>query len=270
MQRKYLIAGNWKLNMNQAQTESFLEELSSELNAIKNISHIETMVIPPFTSLEKAKNTIRAKSLPFKLGAQDLSQYDSGAYTGEISAEMLMEIGVDYVLVGHSERREIFLENDSVINAKLKQALAKGLKVILCCGESDATRDAGATDSWVCNQIKSALQGLDFNSLNLPQNLVVAYEPIWAIGTGKVCQADEANRVISVIRNKLASILGNNIADQIRILYGGSVKGSNIDEIIQQSDIDGALVGGASLKKEDILAIIKSTAENFSTNKQPA
>jgi len=270
MQRRYLIAGNWKLNMNQIQTENFLADLTSELNAIKNISNIETMVIPPFTSLEKAKKIICAKSLPLKLGAQDLSQYDSGAYTGEISAEMLIEIGVEYVLVGHSERREIFLENDLVINAKLKQALAKGLKVILCCGESLETRDAGITDIWVCNQIESALQGIDFARVNLPQNLVIAYEPIWAIGTGKVCQADEANRVISVIRNKLASILGKNIADQIRILYGGSVKGSNIDEIIQQSDIDGALVGGASLKKEDILAIIKSTAENYSTNKQPA
>jgi triosephosphate isomerase len=270
MQRKYLIAGNWKLNMNQAQTESFLQDLSADLNSIKNISDIETMVIPPFTSLEKARNIIRAKSLPFKLGAQDLSQYDSGAYTGEISAEMLMEIGVEYVLVGHSERREIFHESDSIINAKLKQALSKGLKVILCCGESEATRDAGATDTWVCNQMESAFRYIDFSNLNLPQNLVVAYEPIWAIGTGKVCQADEANRVISVIRKKLATILGENISDQIRILYGGSVKGSNIDEIIQQTDIDGALVGGASLKKEDILAIIKSTADNVSANKQPA
>jgi len=260
MPRKYLIAGNWKLNMTQAQTDSFLSELTEVINPIKNISSIETMVIPSFTSLEKAKSVICQKALPFKLGAQDISQYDSGAYTGEVSAEMLLEIGVDYVLVGHSERREIFLENDAVINAKLKQALSKGLKVILCCGESEATREAGNTDNWVCDQIESALSGLDLAVFNFPQNLVVAYEPIWAIGTGKVCQADEANRVISVIRNKLATLLGKNTSDQVRILYGGSVKGSNIDEIIQQSDIDGALVGGASLKKEDITAIINATA----------
>ena len=264
MQRKYLIAGNWKLNMTQAQTESFLSELTEAINSIKNITEIETMVIPAFTSLEKAKNTIQSQSLPFKLGAQDLSQYDSGAYTGEISAEMLIEIGVEYVLVGHSERREIFLENDNVINAKLNQALSKGLKVILCCGESESTRDSGKTDEWVCHQIESALQGIDISKLDLINNLVIAYEPIWAIGTGKVCQADEANRVISVIRNKLAKLLGANVSDQIRILYGGSVKGSNIDEIIQQSDIDGALVGGASLKKDDIVAIIKATADNAS------
>jgi triosephosphate isomerase len=268
MQRKSLIAGNWKLNMNQVQTESFLGELSQEINSIKNISNIETMIIPPFTSLEKARNIIQAKSLPFKLGAQDLSQFDSGAYTGEISAEMLMEIGVEYVLVGHSERREIFLENDNVINSKLKQALSKGLKVVLCCGESENTRDSGDTDKWVCNQIESALSGLDYASVNLPEMLVIAYEPIWAIGTGKVCQAEEANRVISVIRKKLASILGKTISDQIRILYGGSVKGSNIDEIIQQSDIDGALVGGASLKKEDITAIIKASADSAVTSRQ--
>jgi triosephosphate isomerase len=261
MPRKYLIAGNWKLNMNQAQTEAFLQELSDGLHAIKNISAIDAMVIPPFTSLEKAKNTICSKSLPLKLGAQDLSQFDSGAYTGEISAEMLTEIGVEYVLVGHSERREIFLENDAVINAKLKQALSKGLKVILCCGESEQTREAGKTDSWVSNQINSALEGIEASKFDLANNLVIAYEPIWAIGTGKVCQADEANRVISVIRKKLQELVSKNLADQIRILYGGSVKGSNIDEIIQEPDIDGALVGGASLKKEDILAIIKSSSE---------
>lgn len=262
MPRKYLIAGNWKLNMNQAQTKAFLTDLAGELNSRSDLKNIETMVIPSFTSLQVAKTIIGDKKLNLLLGAQDLSQFDSGAYTGEINADMLLEIGVDYVLVGHSERREIFQENDSVINAKLKQAFAKGLKVILCCGESEQTREAGKTDAWVSSQIVSALAGIDAGDKELASKLVIAYEPIWAIGTGKVCEADEANRVIAVIRTKLKEILGENHANQIRILYGGSVKGSNIDEIIQKSDIDGALVGGASLKKEEILQIISQTAKN--------
>jgi triosephosphate isomerase len=248
--------------MNQAQTKAFLTELAGELNSRSDFKNIETMIIPPFTSLQTAKNTINDKKLNLILGAQDLSQFDSGAYTGEISADMLLELGVEYVLVGHSERREIFQENDSVINAKLKQAFARGLKVILCCGEAEQTREAGKTDTWVSSQIVSALADIDANDTRLADKLVIAYEPIWAIGTGKVCEADEANRVIAVIRAKLKNILGENHANKIRILYGGSVKGSNIEEIIQKSDIDGALVGGASLKKEEIMQIISHTAKN--------
>lgn len=262
MARKYLIAGNWKLNMNQSQTRDFLSSLADEIKANSEIANIETMVIPPFTSLDAAKNSIQKNHLGFLLGAQDLSQYDSGAYTGEINADMLLEIGVEYVLVGHSERREIFAENDVIINAKLKQAFAQGLRVILCCGESEATREAGKTDSWIATQIESALAGIDANDAKLAEKLVVAYEPIWAIGTGKVCDAAEANRVIALIRSKLRELLGENHGNSIRILYGGSVKGSNIEEIIRKSDIDGALVGGASLKKEDFLQIVSITAKN--------
>lgn len=245
--RKPLIAGNWKLNKNISESK----ELASELTTKITSNNVDAMIIPTFTSLAAAKESIKGSSI--ELGAQDLCQYESGAYTGEISAEMLQEIGVTAVLVGHSERREIFNENNDVIKAKAQRALAAGLKLVLCCGESLETREAGNTDKWVEEQIESALSESKINS---SEQLVVAYEPIWAIGTGKTCDATEANRVIKVIRAKLAGILGKDLAEETRILYGGSVKPNTIEEQMAQSDIDGALVGGASLKAEDFAQII--------------
>jgi len=244
MTRKAFVAGNWKLNKNISETK----ELSSALEAGLGEGAADAAIIPTFTSLAEAKSNISKVAL----GAQDLSQYESGAYTGEISAEMLLELGVEYVLVGHSERREHFKEDDSIINAKTARALEAGLKVILCCGESLETREAGKTDEWVCGQIKSGLEGIQADA----SNLTIAYEPIWAIGTGKVCESEEANRVIKVIRAQVAEIYGQEAADQIRILYGGSVKSTTIAEQISQSDIDGALVGGASLKADEFLKIV--------------
>lgn len=258
MSRKKLIAGNWKLNMKQSETKEFLTSLIGSLNS-SNLKEVEVMVCPTFTSLNSAADTIKTNKANIILGAQDLSQYSSGAYTGEISAAMLQEIGVEYVLVGHSERREYFKEDDSVINAKLKAALSAGLKVVLCCGESESTRDSGKTDSWVSSQIESALQGIE--SSGLATKIAVAYEPIWAIGTGKVCESSEANRVIKVIRDKLNQLIGNTEANAMRILYGGSVKAKNAEEILGQSDIDGCLVGGASIIKEEITAIIAAAAK---------
>lgn len=244
--------------MNKAQTTEFLTSLFKELKA-EDLQSVESMIIPPFTSLDTAKAEIDKSGLSVQLGAQDLSQYASGAYTGEISTDMIKETGANAVLVGHSERREIFNEDDSIINAKLKTGIEAGLTVVLCCGESEATREAGKTDEWVCGQIASALEGQDFSKMT--EQLVVAYEPIWAIGTGKTCDATEANRVITQIRAELVKILGEDTAQKIRILYGGSVKSANIEEIITQSDIDGALIGGASLKVEEYSKIISVSAD---------
>ena len=245
--RKPIIAGNWKLNKNQKETKDLANELVKGLDN----PQAEVIIFPTFTSLSAAAESIKGSVI--KLGAQDFSQYDSGAYTGEVSIEMLKEIGVEVLLIGHSERREIFNEDDSVINAKLSQALKSDLDIILCCGESLETREANKTDEWVTGQIAKALEN---NSVSNFQKLSIAYEPIWAIGTGKTCDSAEANRVIAAIRTKVKEILGDVAADQIRILYGGSVKPSSIEEQMAQSDIDGALVGGASLKSEDFLKII--------------
>jgi len=254
MSRKPLIAGNWKLNKGVRETTEFTEGLEVFI-ADKKIpdSKIEIAIIPSFTSLAAAKSKLKQA----KLGAQDLSQHVSGAYTGEVSAEMLLEHGVEYVLVGHSERREIFAENDAMINQKVSRALAAGLKVIFCCGESLNTREAGKTDEWVCNQIQTGLAGLSADKLT--DKLVIAYEPIWAIGTGKTCDTPEANRVIKVIRAEIAKLFGADNAANLRILYGGSVKPSSIAEQMAASDIDGALIGGASLVLGDFTSIIEST-----------
>lgn len=258
MNRRKMIAGNWKLNMKQSETEEFLTSLTASLDT-STLKAIEVIVCPTFTSLNSAANSIKNNKSNIILGAQDLSQYTSGAYTGEINAAMLQEIGVDYVLVGHSERREYFKEDDSVINAKLKTALSSGLKAILCCGETESIRDSEQTDTWIESQIEAALAGID--STNLASKLVIAYEPIWAIGTGKVCESREANRVIKVIRDKLSQLIGKNEASSIRILYGGSVKSKNADEILSQSEIDGCLVGGASIIKEEFTSIISAATK---------
>lgn len=258
MKRKKVIAGNWKLNMNQAETKSFLNAIKNDL-VQNDLKQVEVVICPSFTSLATAGQVIKDTGLAIVLGAQNVSQHKSGAYTGEVNTEMLQELGVTQVLVGHSERREYFTEEDSVINAKVKTVIAAGLNVILCCGESEATRESGKTDVWVSSQIEAGIAGLELN--NFASRVTIAYEPIWAIGTGKVCDSAEANRVIKVIRAKLAALLGQSTADSTRILYGGSVKASNIEEILSQSDIDGALVGGASIKVDEFPALVKAAAK---------
>jgi len=249
--RKPIIAGNWKLNKNQEEARTLASELAKGLDNLQ----AEAIIFPTFTSLATAAESIEGS--PIKLGAQNFCQFNSGAYTGEISIEMLKEIGVKVLLIGHSERREIFNEDDSVINAKLSQALKSGLEIILCCGESLETREAGKTDEWVKAQIEKALENNEISDFN---KFTIAYEPIWAIGTGKTCDSAEANRVIKIIRDKVKDLLGDSAAEQIRILYGGSVKPSSIEEQMAQSDIDGALVGGASLKAGDFLSIISGAS----------
>jgi triosephosphate isomerase (TIM) len=250
MSRKKFIAANWKLHKNQKESKAFLETFLAGVDTDNDI-----VICPTFTSLSTVAELINHSKV--QLGAQNLSQHKSGAYTGEVSAEMLVELGVRQVIIGHSERRLCFGEDDNSINAKVQAALGAGLGVILCCGESDLQREQGLTDSWVSNQIKSALRDIQIDDIF--NHLVIAYEPIWAIGTGKTCDSAEANRVIKVIRQQFRDIFGADNSDRIRILYGGSVKSNNASELISESDIDGALVGGASLDPSEFLKIITNS-----------
>jgi len=252
---KPLIIANWKLNMTQKESKSFVEEFAEKVKDTQDL--VDIMIAAPFTSLATVSQALSANNLKkVSLAAQDVSQFPNGAYTGEISTTMLKEIGVDAVIVGHSERREIFLENNLVIKEKSKRVLAEGLNLIFCCGESLETREKGETDKWISEQIHSTFDDLDFSSIEKNQ-IVIAYEPIWAIGTGKTCDSTEANRVIQEIKNLIADIMPKEIAASVRVLYGGSVKPSSISEQMAQPAIDGALVGGASLKAADFADLVK-------------
>ena len=237
--RKIILAGNWKMHKNQAESLEFVQAFKSETDHTKEEREIVLCV--PFTSL-----TIMSKNLHgsrIRLGAQNIHWEDRGAYTGEISGSMLTEIGVNYAIIGHSERRQYFGETDETVNLRLKAAQKYGITPILCVGETKAQRDAGETENVIINQLKQDL--VDVNQ----RNLVIAYEPIWAIGTGDTCESQEANRVIGVIRQQLDN-------KDVTIQYGGSVKPDNIDEIMAQSEIDGVLVGGASLEPSSFARIV--------------
>lgn len=210
----------------------------------------EVIIFPPYVSLQLAEEEL--KDTDIKLGAQNLCQYDDGAYTGEVSAKMLKAIGVDSVLVGHSERRTIFSENDQVINTKVKQGLENGLRVVLCLGESEDIREEAKHEEFVKEQI---LRGLDKIEAKVGQ-LIIAYEPIWAIGTGKTCDPKDAEKMCKFIREQIASLYGQEFSEKTRILYGGSVKPENAKELLEKENIDGALVGGASLDSKKFLDII--------------
>lgn len=236
--RKIVIAGNWKMHKNQAESLAFVQEFKSEIEELEEGR--EVVLCTPFTSLTSMSKNLHGSKI--MLGSQNIHWEAEGAYTGEISGEMLTEIGVNYVIVGHSERRQYFGETDETVNLRLKAAQKYQLKPILCVGETKEQRDAGETENIIISQLRQGLIGIDQN------NLVIAYEPIWAIGTGDTCESLEANRVIGVIRQQLEN-------DDISIQYGGSVKPSNISEIMAQSEIDGALVGGASLSASSFAQI---------------
>jgi triosephosphate isomerase len=236
--RKVIIAGNWKMYKNQEESLAFVQEFKSEVEDIKD--NQEVVLCAPFTSLTALSKHLHGSRI--MLGAQNLHWSEEGAYTGEISGSMLTEIGVDYVVVGHSERRQYFGETDQTVNLRLKAAQKYNLKPILCVGETKEQRDAGETENIIIAQLKADLLDIDQN------NLIIAYEPIWAIGTGDTCESSEANRVIGIIRQQL-----NN--KNISIQYGGSVKPENVDEIMAQPEIDGALVGGASLSASSFARI---------------
>ena len=237
--RKIIIAGNWKMYKTQAEATEFLQGFLSHLSDTPDDREIVLCV--PFTALMGLSKSLHGSRV--RLGAQNVHWESAGAFTGEIAAPMLIEAGIRYVIVGHSERRQYFGETDETVNLRLKATQAAGLTPIVCVGESKQQRDAGEIEAVISQQLSKGMAGVD------PTNLVVAYEPIWAIGTGETCESTEANRVIGFIRSQI-----NN--PMVSIQYGGSVKPDNIDEIMAQPEIDGALVGGASLQPESFARIV--------------
>ena len=245
--RRKVIAGNWKMNMLPNETISMITELEPLVKDTKN----EVILCVPYTDLFYALLT--AQNTNIKIGAQNMHWEEKGAYTGEVSGKMLKSIGVEYVIIGHSERRQYFAETDETVNKKIKAAFANSLKPIVCVGETLEQREAGKTEEIITTQTKLALEGLTNEQV---QNTIIAYEPIWAIGTGKTATSEDANNSIKAIRNKISEIYGKNVADSVIIQYGGSVKSSNAKELFTTSDIDGGLVGGASLKAEEFSKIV--------------
>jgi len=249
--RMPLIAGNWKMNTTISEAVKLVNELRQGLDEIDNVDKV---LCPPFVSLVAVGKLIKGSSI--KLGAQNLYFEEKGAYTGEISPLMLAEL-CEFVIIGHSERRQYFNETDEIINKKIKAALKVGLKPILCIGERLEENEAGLTAEVVTKQLKLALVGIDDLS-----KMIIAYEPIWAIGTGRAATGKQANQTISLIRSNVSQLYDKKTARDVRILYGGSVTADNATEFMQQPEIDGALVGGASLKADQFLRIVKQTSES--------
>lgn len=245
--RKPIIAGNWKMNLSINDAIKFIQEVKNEVSN----TDVEPVICAPFTFLKDLKEATKGTNI--KIGAQNMHFEDSGAFTGEISAPMLKELDIDYCVVGHSERRQYFAETDETINKKLKQAFKYDIIPILCVGETLEERETGKTNDIVKSQVVADIEGLD---KELISKLVIAYEPIWAIGTGKTATSQQANEVISYIREVVKELYNDEISENIRIQYGGSVKPDNVEEIMNQSDIDGALVGGASLKPSDFIKLV--------------
>lgn len=244
--RKILAAGNWKMNNTPAQAEAMINELKEKVKDCKN----EVLICPSFVCIPAA--VAAAKGSNVQIGAQNLHFEDKGAFTGEVSAPMLKELGVTHVIIGHSERREYFAETDDTVNSKVIQALKYGLTPVLCCGESLKQREDGITFDFIRSQIKIAFRNISKEDAT---KIIVAYEPIWAIGTGKVATSEQANEVCADIRKCLEGIYDSETAQNIRILYGGSVNKACAAELFSMSDIDGGLVGGASLKCDDFTVI---------------
>jgi triosephosphate isomerase len=243
-----LIAGNWKMNKTPTQAREFAEQLKkSSLSRLP--SDVEILICPPFTALSEVAQTIKGSII--KLGAQNMHWETKGAYTGEISGEFLLDLGCQYVILGHSERRRYFSESDEVINKKIVTALKIGLKPILCVGEQLSERESNQTFQVIKRQLDSGL-----SNINNIENIVIAYEPVWAIGTGKTATPEQAKEVHFYIRENIAQKYGKDVASNLRILYGGSVTPENIDILMTQDGIDGALVGGASLKIDSFLRLI--------------
>ncbi len=244
-----IIAGNWKMNTTVSEASTLVKDMKDRLDAIKGV---EKVLCPPFVSLAVVKGLLTQSSI--RLGAQNMFFEEKGAYTGEISPLMLAGM-CDFVILGHSERRQYFGETDAIVNKKIKAALKARLKPIICVGETLQQNEAGQTEEVVSRQTRGALEGIPATA-----DIVIAYEPIWAIGTGKAATAEGANVAIGSIRSTLAKMMGNEVAQSRRIQYGGSVTSQNITDIMKQPEIDGALVGGASLKAGDFVSIVEQTA----------
>ena len=245
--RKKVIAGNWKMNMLPNEAIDFIQGLEQK---VKGTEH-EVVLCVPYTDI--FYSVLTAQETNIKIGAQNMHWEEKGAYTGEVSAEMLKAVGVEYVIIGHSERRQYFAETDETVNKKLKKALEVGLKPIVCVGETLEQREQGITMQIITSQTEKALEGLAAADI---EKVIIAYEPIWAIGTGKTATKEDANDAVKQIREKIAEKYGQNTANGVIIQYGGSVKASNAKELFEMSDIDGGLVGGASLKVEEFSNIV--------------
>ncbi len=248
--RKKVIAGNWKMNNDLSGTVNLISEIKNKYESSENV---KVIVSPPYTSLETARELLKDSDIG--LSAQNMYFEDSGAYTGEISGQMLKSVGCEYVILGHSERRTIFKESDDMINKKIRKALEIGLIPIFCIGETLEEREANITREIVERQIREGLREISESELN---DLIIAYEPVWAIGTGKTATPGQAQEVHNFIRNLISELYSSNLADNLTIQYGGSVKPENAAELLGQADIDGALVGGACLKADSFVGIIKS------------
>ena len=253
MSRKPLIAGNWKMNLNHLEAIAVAQKLAYSIED-REYDAVDITIIPPFTDIRSIQTLIDGDRLRLTYGAQDLSPENSGAFTGDISGSMLSKIGCTFVLVGHSERRAIHHEGDELLNRKIKAALAHELTPIFCIGEELSIREAGTHVEFVLNQVRAGLKG--FHKPDL-KKIVFAYEPVWAIGTGRTATPEDAQEVCAAIRSELKKIGSDEIAENARILYGGSVKSANILDIMRQPDVDGALVGGASLDPEEFARICK-------------
>ena len=246
MSRKPLIAGNWKMNLNHFEAIALVQKIAFSLPE-KYFAHVDVTVIPPFTDLRSVQTLVDGDKLKLTYGAQDVSRHDSGAYTGEISGAFLAKLGCTFAVVGHSERRTYHAEDDALVAAKAAAALKHGLTPIVCIGEGLEIREAGNHVEYNVNQLRGSLAGLSTEQI---AQVVIAYEPVWAIGTGRVASAADAQEVCGAIRAELAELASVDVAASVRVLYGGSVNEKNVGELVGQDDVDGALVGGASLDGE--------------------
>ncbi len=250
--RKDLIAGNWKMHATHLDAIQMVQKLSYRLDP-SDYERVDVVVCPPFTALRSAQTVIESDHLQIDLGAQHCYFEEKGAFTGEVSPQMLSKLSVSYVIAGHSERRQVFGETDDDVNKKVKAILASDMIPIMCCGETDDEKEQGLTEEKVATQVRLGLQGLTAEQV---AGMVIAYEPIWAIGTGKTASADDAGDMCTFVRNTVAEQFGE-AADSVRILYGGSVKAGNIAGLMAKRDIDGALVGGAALDPDSFASIIR-------------
>lgn len=253
--RKPIMAGNWKMNLNHVEAVGLVQKLAWTLNDKQwDPEQSECVVLPPFTDLRTVQTLVEGDKLTIGYGAQDVSTHDKGAYTGEVSAEMLAKLNCAYVVVGHSERRQYHGEDDAVVNVKAKKALEHGITPIICVGEGLDVRKEGRQVEYTLDQVRGSLEGIPAEQV---AGLVIAYEPVWAIGTGEVATPADAQEVCGAIRADIAERIGAEAAEKVRIQYGGSVKAANVVEIMAQPDVDGALVGGASLDPEEFAGIVR-------------
>jgi triosephosphate isomerase (TIM) len=251
--RRPLIAANWKMHKTHLEAIQAVQKLSYLLDQ-GDTDRVEVVICPPFTALRSVQTLIDSDRLPYGLGAQDVYWEDEGAFTGEVSPPMLRALNVSYVVVGHSERRAMFGDTDETVNAKVRAVLAHGMAPIMCVGETLQERDVGATEDRVTTQVRAGLAGVE---ASVAGGVVIAYEPIWAIGTGRNAEPSDAGQVIALIRQTAGEVLGGDVAQGMRIQYGGSVKAGNIRDFMAHPEIDGALVGGASLDPEELALIVK-------------